>query len=237
MDVQQYSVSYGNQEIVFAVLWVARRTLEIAVHPNGQVVIKAPLKTSPEEAKNRVFRRARWILRQRAYFAQFEPRTSKRHFVSGESHLYLGRQYRLKISKAEQENVKLLRGRFLVGVNGDASTARIKMLLEGWYAQKARIIFSEAFNRQWPCFATSGLPQPQLKIRRMKTRWGSLSRAGTLSLNTDLIRAPKECIDYVLTHELCHLQYHDHGPEFFQLLEKIMPDWAKRKHRLEVTLV
>jgi hypothetical protein len=70
----------------------------------------------------------------------------------------------------------------------------------------------------------------------MRKRWGSLSKGGMLTLNTDLIRAPRECIDYVIIHELCHLKYHDHGSEYYRLLERVMPDWEKRKHKLELAL-
>ncbi len=71
----------------------------------------------------------------------------------------------------------------------------------------------------------------------MRTRWGSLSDKGTVTLNIDLIRAPKECIDYVVTHELCHLKYPDHSPEFYKLLESVSPGWEKIKHKLELSVV
>jgi len=64
-----------------------------------------------------------------------------------------------------------------------------------------------------------------------------LSKGGTLTLNISLVRAPLECIDYVITHELCHLVHHDHSPRFYQLLEKVMPEWERRKHRLELALI
>jgi predicted metal-dependent hydrolase len=66
----------------------------------------------------------------------------------------------------------------------------------------------------------------------MTKRWGSLSKKGMLSLNVDLVRAPKESVTYVVVHELCHLKYHNHGKEFYRLLQKTMPDWARRKERL-----
>ena len=105
-----------------------------------------------------------------------------------------------------------------------------------WYLDKARIKFSETFERCWPTFEKLGHAPPSIHIRRMKKRWGSLSRNGLLTLNPDLIRAPNECIDYVITHELCHLHCHDHGSEFYVLLERVMPDWEKRKHKLELAL-
>ena len=86
-------------------------------------------------------------------------------------------------------------------------------------------------------FKLPGSTLPRLAIRRMKTRWGSMSPNGTLTLNSDLVRAPRECIEYVVTHELCHLKHRHHDAAFYGLLEQHMPDWEKRKHKLELALV
>ena len=75
--------------------------------------------------------------------------------------------------------------------------------------------------------------RPRLSLRAMRTRWASLSPSGMLSVNPDLIRAPVTCIDYVLVHELCHLECPHHGPAFWRLLSRRMPDWPERKARLE----
>jgi len=88
-----------------------------------------------------------------------------------------------------------------------------------------------------PIYLTvAGPPVPKLSIRRMKTRWGSLSPKGTLTLNVALIRAPRECIEYVITHELCHMKHPRHDGAFYKLLERHMPDWERRKHKLEMAL-
>lgn len=230
-------ITYGSILIQFQVIHMARKSLEIAVHPDSTVLIKAPVGTRFEEIQMRVFKRAGWIKRQLDYFRQFEPRTPARQYVGGETHLYLGRQYRLKISSGERDEVKLIRGHFQIEVKGNASPDKVKSLLEVWYAEKATDRFRESFERCWPSFEKLSLARPRLQIRRMKKRWGSLSKNGTLTLNADLIRAPKECIDYVVAHELCHLQYHDHSPAFYRLLDMVMPDWKKRKHELELALV
>jgi len=231
------SVIYGKEKISYRVLHGARKTLGIEVYPDGSVMVKAPVGADSGEIHNRVFKRARWILRQQGYFSQFEPRTPARQFVGGETHLYLGRQYRLKISAGERETVKLSRGHFLLEVKAPVDSDRVRLLMERWYAEKAAIRFSESFDRCWPGFVSYGSVKPRLQIRRMKKRWGSLSRSGLLTLNTNLIRAPQECIDYVITHELCHTLHHDHGAAFYELLGEVMPDWERRKHKLELALV
>lgn len=231
------TVNYGKEQVQFNVLYSARTTLGIEVYPDSNVVVKAPLGTDPAEVQKRVFRRVRWILRQQHYFQQFDPRTPVRQFVGGETHLYLGRQFRLAISTGNQDSVKLTRGYFVVEVKSAVSSDKVKSLLDGWYAGRAAVKFEESFTHCWPYFDKLNLLKPRLQIRRMQKRWGSLSKGGQLTLNTDLIRAPKECIDYVITHELCHLQCHDHSSDFYRLLEKMMPDWEKRKHKLELALV
>ena len=230
-------VTYGGLPIHYEVFYVSRKTLEIAVHPDSRVVVKAPNGTSCEAIESRLKKRARWIRKQQAYFQQFAPRTPPRQYVGGETHCYLGRQYRLKLSEGREEDVKLIRGHFWVTSQDRSDAAQVKELMWSWYTQRAHEKYTESFERCWPNFERQGLPRPQLKIRRMKTRWGSLSQKGTLTLNVSLIQAPRDCIDYVITHELCHLKHHDHSPAFYRLLEKVMPDWEKRKHKLELALI
>jgi predicted metal-dependent hydrolase len=231
------AVNYGREKVNFSVLYLDRETLAIEVHPDGTVLVKAPADTNSAEIENRVIKRVRWILKQLRYFQQFYPRTPKRQFLGGETHLYLGRQFRLKVGSGRQDSVKLTRGYFVIETTGEISPAKTEKLLGAWYAAKAAAIFRESLERCWSSFERNNPVKPRLLVRRLRKRWGSLSKSGALTLNMDLIRAPKECIDYVITHELCHLRFHDHGPDFYRLLEKVMPDWEKRKHKLELMLV
>jgi predicted metal-dependent hydrolase len=236
MSSSRRAIAYGKESIDFSLSHVDRKTLEIAVHPDQTVVIKAPLGTNLEEIQRRVVRRADWIARQRRFFEQFEPRTPARCYVGGETHLYLGRHYRLKISRGNRGAVKLTKGFFEIEVKGEMSPENVKGLLEGWYRDRAAVKFCESFDRCWSHFEKLSSLKPRLQVKRMRKRWGSLSVNGMLALNADLIRAPRGCIDYVITHELVHLRHKDHGPEFHRFLDKVMPDWEKRKRRLEETL-
>lgn len=231
------TILYGTREIRYEILAVPRKTLEIAVHPDARVVVKAPCGTSRDEVEKRLTRRARWIIGQLAYFEQFNPRTAERKYLSGETHLYLGRRYRLKVEQGEADGIKLTRGLLLVTVRHAGTPEKVRRLLTNWYLARARERFADALRRCQAKFSPEGCPSPVLKIRRMKTRWGSLSPREILTLNIELIRAPQACIDYVITHELCHLEHRHHGPQFYQRLETVMPDWQKHKHLLEVSLV
>jgi len=230
-------IRFGKTWFAYDVLYVPRKTMEIAVHPNKKVVVKAPQKITAAEIESKVRKRARWVLRQIDYFEQFEPRTPVRRYVSGETHLYLGRQYRLKVIKADANQIKLKRGWILVELEADKSPGLVKAQLELWYRSKAWEHFLTSLEQCMYNFARRGYNMPELQVRKMRTRWGSLSPNGTLTLNLSLIQAPRECIEYVITHELCHLEYDDHRPAFYKLLEKLIPDWEKRKRKLELALV
>ena len=230
------AIQYGDTAIDYELLMVNRKSLEIAVHPDKSVVVKAPLSASPAAVEERLRKRARWIKRQIAYFMQFDPRTPPRRYVGGESHLYLGRKYRLKISESARDHVLLKNGYFYIA-SRDTSPTRVKLLLNAWYRNKAKLCFTEVFNNCWANFNTAGLEKPTLQLRRMETRWGSLSPRGRLTLNPRLIQTPKECIEYVVLHELCHLVHSNHTPGFYRLLERDMPDWTHRKTKLELSLV
>jgi len=233
----KYSVLYGQKTIDFSLFYCNRKTLEIAVHPDSTVVVKAPERSDIELIEKKILKRARWILRQLNYFKQFNPKTPERCYVNGETHLYLGKQYRLKLAEGPENTVRLFRGYFHITCRSKPTPTTAKKLLNQWYLEKAQVQFAMSMDRCWQKFNVLGNGQPRLSIKRMQKRWGSLSNKGTVTLNTELIRAPKECIDYVVTHELCHLKYHDHSPEFYKLLESVVPDWETIKHKLELSMV
>ena len=228
-------MAYGNSVISYDLRYTDRKSLEISVYPDGSVVIKAPMIATLGDVEAKIKKRARWIQKQLRYFAQFEPRMPPRKFVGGESHLYLGRSYRLKIILSENDQV-LLKGKFFRVSASDNRTEYIAGLLQAWYLDKAAQHFTRVLDKCWTSFEKHGVSKPTLRIAHMKNRWGSLSRYATLTLNPELIKAPRECVEYVVIHELCHLFHHNHGPEFRRLLERSLPDWMNRKHKLEMAL-
>lgn len=230
------TLTYGHDMIRYEVLFLAsRKTLAIEVHPDSRVLVRAPLGCSEALIAERVQKRAGWISRQLAEFERYRPRTPARQYINGESHLYLGRQYRLKVQQNDVASVKLTRGQLLVSLPGNLDPEHVKALLHRWYLDRARAVFSDVLNASLVHF--KGVEPPRLIVRAMQSRWGSLSRAGNMTLNVNLVRAARPCIEYVITHELCHTRHRDHDARFFKLLGQVMPDWEKRKQRLEAALL
>jgi hypothetical protein len=214
-----------------------RKTLEIAVEPDSSVAIAAPVSASPESIAAKVRKRASWILAQQRFFHQFNPRTPARRYVSGETHLYLGRQYRLRVVKSQSHSVKLTRGIIEIQSCRPENSEAIGAVLDKWYRIKARVKFLERIEACLERFSRRDAVTPNsLAIRVMQKRWGSMSQGGRLSLNPRLIQAPADAIDYVITHELCHRIEPSHSPKYFRILTRAMNDWEKRKERLEQTL-
>ena len=229
-------IEYGRETIRYEVRFLpTRQTLGIEVHPDQRVVIRAPVGCAEEVIADRVRKRASWISRQIADFQRYSPHTPQRQYVSGETHLYLGRQYRLKVGVGETASVRMTRGQLSVTVTGSPDPERVKAMLHRWYLDHARQIFGEVLDQCLLRF--KGHQRPRLIVRTMQSRWGSLSQAGSMTLNANLVRAPRACIAYVVTHELCHLQYRDHDASFFKLLGRVMPDWEQRKQRLEISMI
>ena len=230
------TLTYGTDTIRYEVRFLtSRQTLGIEVHPDSRVLVRAPAGCPEDLVAERVQKRASWISRQLAEFERYRPRTPARQYVNGESHLYLGRQYRLKLLPGDATGVKLARGQLLVSLPGELDPERVKALLHRWYLDRARTVFGEVLDTSLLPF--KGVEHPRLIVRAMQSRWGSLSRAGTMTLNVNLVRAPRLCIEYVVTHELCHIKHRDHDARFFKLIDQLMPDWEQRKRRLEAALL
>jgi predicted metal-dependent hydrolase len=229
----KHSIQFGSKEIDFLLEYSGRKSLGITVTPDLSVLVKAPVDTSINKIEEKLRKKAAWVIKQQSFFLSFHPKTPARKFISGETHLYLGRQYRLKIINEKEESVKL-KGRF-IEVSTPEKT-RAKLLLNKWYLQNAKIKFHSIAQLLVDQFRKHKAEPSSIVLREMPTRWGSCTAKGKLILNPELIKAPKGCIEYVIIHELCHLIHRNHTQKFIDLQTKEMPDWEKWKMRLEKLL-
>jgi predicted metal-dependent hydrolase len=232
----EYQLKFGSRVIDFTLQYKERKSLGIKVHPQGRVEVLSPLTAKQQDVMGKVRQKAPWILKQIDYFNSYKPATPERKYINGETHLYLGRQYRLKIIPDSENVVKAYRGQLWIHTL-DTKSNTLKQQLNNWYKQKATIVFNELLEEVLPKFNRYKITKPSLSIRYMSKRWGSCTPAGKIILNTELIKAPKGSIEYVIVHELSHLVHHNHTKAFQNLQSRILPDWRKWKKRLEYSLV
>ena len=214
----------------------SRKTLAVSVFPDQSVHVKAPLHAKEEKIEDFLRRKFRWVLKHQRYFARFKPKAAK-EYISGETFRYLGRNYKLLVRKTDdQERVSLQQGTLTVFSLFPQNRLHTKQLLDAWFAEKARYHFAERLNA---CVTNYGIKErPGLVIRPMKRRWGSYSRkTGRVCLNLELIKASRLQIDYVITHELCHIRHAAHDKAFYRLLDKRISQWKKIKNNLEQMLL
>lgn len=226
---------YGDDRIAYQVRRKAGRSGKIAIHveEDGSVIVDAPEDAEASRIREAVRKRSGWIYsnvsQARDRFTHVLPRT----YVSGEQAFYLGRRHVLQVIPVPkpERSVRLFRGTLEVRTENTDPQA-IRGRLRGWYKVKA-----QAYLKTRLKVTSEALPwldgMPSFQLIETTKRWGSCSTDGTVRLNPFLIKAPRECIDYVVLHELVHHAEHNHSPRFYALLDRHMPRWQEYKRRLD----
>jgi predicted metal-dependent hydrolase len=226
-------ITYGTVSISYTVKFSERKTLGINVTPDGKVFLNAPVGASQSQIEEKLHKRVGWIVKQQLYFCSFGKCTPEKKFISGESHYYLGKQYMLKVTEGKPNSASY-KGRYFEVVCTPKSKAA--ELMKDWYRERAKIKFAEIAEPVIQRFNKYGVTPFSMHIQSMSNRWGSCTPKGKIILNVELIKAPKPCIEYVITHELCHLIHRNHTKAFFELLKTEMPDWERWKKKLEMII-
>jgi predicted metal-dependent hydrolase len=243
---EEYSFVYGDQAISYEVvrkklakgadLQKKKRKISIKVHLNCDVAINAPDDALREDIHKAVMKRAKWIVDAQKEFRVHLEYVQEKNYVSGEMQFYLGRRYVLKVVENinSTSNVKMTRGKLLVSLKhfNEDKQALTRSLVSKWYKVRAEHVFHQRLSKLLPQ-ATWVKGVPSFRVLAMSKQWGSCSAKGNLMLNPHLIKAPKECIDYVLLHELCHIAEHNHSEKFWRLLTAVMPNYKEVKSQLD----
>ena len=205
-----------------------RKTVGIQVMPDGSVEIRAPYLYSASSAEDLILRHARWIMKRRNVYENKESLAYK--FVSGEYHYFLGEKYLLQVVEGQRNTIKFENNCFNVTCTFPEN---VELIMNQWYRKQATAIFERCAKPIIEQFKKYNVAPKVFTIRKMRSRWGSCSRRGNISLNLELIKLPEACICEVITHELCHLVYFDHSKDFYALMDKEMPDWKVWKEKLK----
>lgn len=200
-----------------------RKTLEIIVDREGELVLAAPKDTEEQLLKDFVQEKKFWIYQKLAEKAELLKQQPRKEYVNGEGFLYLGRSYRLKLVDGQQTPLKLIAGRFCLRKDLQAE-ARQHFI--HWYSNKAQIYLNEKVQA---LAARMGVEPAGVKIQDLGYRWGSCGRGNRLYFNWKTILLPREIVEYVVVHELTHLHEPHHTPQFWKRVERVMPDYERKK--------
>ena len=226
-------IQYGKYKYEYCLVAQNRKTISLTVYPDLQIIVKAPRDVSSEKIDDFFKRKWRWIEKQLIFFRKFQTDKKQKKYVSGESFLYLGRQYKLIVKKALENRVSLQQGRLCLYTTTKVRDGKKnKKMIKEWYRDRMNKIFKERYSEIVKKFDYSEIPK--ILTRKMNKRWGSYSKSNKITLNPLLIHASKKCIDYVIIHELCHVKHKKHDKNFYELLCRKCHDWESLKEELEV---
>ncbi len=224
--------NYKLEDIEFRIVYSGRKTLGISVLPDSSVIVRAPFRASLKTITGIVHEKAGWIIRHRDNYRQKESIRLNGRLAAGEHQLFRGREYKLDIISSEKSFVRFGENRIEMGLENyqDQESVR-KLLYKGFRAEASRV-FPEMLSRILKLHEARMFRPTGLALRSMKSRWGSCSARGKITLSTELIKLPDIHIEYVIVHELCHLRHHNHGKEFYSLLSELLPGWEKTRSEL-----
>jgi len=230
--MKKHTIIYGSHTLEYSLIKQKRDSLKLTIKPNMEVILLCPTEAKQEKIETFLQKKWNWIDKQIKFFEKYHKKIYKKEYVSGESFYYLGRQYQLIIKKAKEEKITLSRGKILLQTTIDKENKLyIKKMLDIWYKERAKTIFKERFELLYQKFGYK--KKILLRISPMKRKWGSF-KGQTITLNPLLLQSSSKTIDYVITHELCHVRYKNHNKKFWQYLEEMYLGWEKIKENLEI---
>jgi predicted metal-dependent hydrolase len=207
------------------------KNLHLGVYPpNGRVRVAVPLKVNDAAVRLALVGKLGWIKRQRVKF-ETQPRQSKREIVSGESHYFLGRRYRLSVIPQDGAPKVLIRKKFIeLHVRRGTNVRQRERVLRRWYRQQLKEMIPPLVEK-WQ--EILGVRLDEWGIKKMKTRWGTCNPdARRIWLNLELAKKPSQCLEYILVHELTHLAERHHNDRFVSMMNRHLPNWRQNRQVL-----
>jgi len=226
------SLSVAGRELPVTVRRSRRRTVALHLLPGPELQLRAPRHCPEAVLAGFLLSRRGWIQR---HLDRLPPPAPRLWYAAGEPHPLLGRHYPLAPLPSARRRVRIADGRLRAALPAADDPERVARALRDWYRSEAGRVFGERLAYWGPAAAArlATPPAPQLRLRRMRRRWGSCTGAGVVTLNTRLVERCRCLIDYVLVHELCHLRELNHSPRFHALVTELMPDWRRRSEALD----
>lgn len=226
-------VELGSELVEVTTTYRKRKTIKISVNSDLNVEIVAPLRTSKKYITQLIMSKASWILKQRDKIKRTISVNGEREYVAGETFYVLGKPYTLRVVESSSNKIILFENCILMHIKNKYDLEYKKKYMEKWYKEIAALKLKEIYDKACSIFKEAYVDKPRLYFRKMKARWGSYSPIeNKVLLNSELIKVPEPCIEYVIVHELCHSKYRNHKKEFYDFVERFIPDWKERREEL-----
>ncbi len=212
------------------------KNLHVGVYPpNGRVRVAAPVHIDNEAVRLAVISKLSWIKKQVRHF-QEQPRQTKREMVSGESHYFLGKRYLLEVVYgAKKHQVVLNHSTLEIHVKMGTNTQNRQKLLNEWYRGQLHTV-TQAFISKWE--DRIGIELNSWSIKKMRTKWGSCNiEKRNILINLNLAKAPVECIEYIVVHEMVHLLERHHNDNFKSHMDRYLPEWKQCRDLLNQSVL
>ena len=222
-----------SSEIQYRIIFSRRLSISLIVSPDKGVTVRAPYRTSLRSIEKFVREKESWIRKHLEKHSELKRINHGKKFTEGEAHLYLGKECHLKILESHEPYVKQYDSFIEVGLKEPDNTLKIRSIFGVWYRMRAQECFARRFEDIINNNLRYGFLPSGFVVKPLRSRWGSCTSKGRITISSELIKLDPLFADYVIIHELCHLKHHNHGKEFYRLLEELVPDYKKVRKELK----
>lgn len=231
--MKKKSVIVGDDEVELEIIRSPRRTIALYVRPGGTLQVRAPWHVPVHVIMQFVREKTTWIIRQRKRLKDIKTIAEPELLSYRSQTPFFGNNLTITPSGDAGYTARLNGTQLMISVAGDPSPEKITAMVDSWYLAQAKSYFPRR-TAEMAGKHSSLLPAPKsVNVRKMKRRWGTCHTGGAIWFNRELIKKEPVLIDYVIIHELCHLVHHNHGKEYYRLLESIMPDYRELRKKLQ----
>ncbi|MFU0826111.1 MAG: DUF45 domain-containing protein [Lachnoclostridium sp.] len=228
------TIKLGERTISYEIVRKKVKNINLHIKADGRVYVSANKRVSKKYIEDFLLQKADWIEKNLKKIESQKANAIRTIIPTEEQKIkLLGSDYQISIRKADENYIEVQSRDIHIYTRNPDDSHKIQLLWNKWFTALVKEVFEKAVEKIYPAFEPYQVPFPFIKIRKMKSLWGSCSMyKGTITLNRALIHAPFECIEYVAAHELTHFLYPNHSSHFYNRLSSIMPDYKERKKLL-----
>lgn len=228
----------SGKEIPVELVRKRMKTCRLKVYPEQTVRLSIPMKVSTAWAETFLREKSGWIEAKLEQFQSASDHAAANEIRDGGSIKLLGEDMALLVLEGERNRVDREGSVTRISTRDPNDSEKVKAVFEAWWRGQAKAILEERVDQWYPVIQVYGIERPQIRVRKMRTLWGSCSvRRRVVTFNFSLIQARISCVDYVVLHELAHFLYPNHSKDFYDFLSAHMPDWKERKRSLNQEVV